>query len=176
MRTFLTQEHTTNVDGKTVTHQHPITYISGLLQGSQYNGATLTKEEYAIYVTVKKLSLYLTDANITLQSDHLTLKLFLQKAILNTKVVIMPKKAQPGKASQKCLCIDYHTFWLITTSYKSSFKGFRCYLFSTFTTDWWIVCNIKWFNCLFFIRLYFRISSYCSFFRSTEEIHFTFKF
>ena len=27
---ILTQEHATGIDGKTVTHQHPITYVSGL--------------------------------------------------------------------------------------------------------------------------------------------------
>ena len=31
----------------------PITYISGLFHGSQLNWATLTKEAYAIYMSVK---------------------------------------------------------------------------------------------------------------------------
>ena len=35
---------------------HPITYVSGLFRGSQLNWATLTKEAYAIYMSVKKLS------------------------------------------------------------------------------------------------------------------------
>ena len=35
---------------------HPITYVSGLFCGSQLNWATLTKEAYAIYMSVKKLS------------------------------------------------------------------------------------------------------------------------
>ena len=39
-----------------------------------------------IYVAVKKLSFYLTDATITLGSDHLPLKWFLQKTALNSKV------------------------------------------------------------------------------------------
>ena len=34
---------------------HPITYVSGLFHGSQLNWATLTKEAYAIYMSVKKL-------------------------------------------------------------------------------------------------------------------------
>ena len=34
LSTVLTQEYTTVIDGKTVTQQHPITYVSDLLQGS----------------------------------------------------------------------------------------------------------------------------------------------
>ena len=37
---------------------HPITYISGLFHGSQLNWVTLTKEAYAIYMSVKKLFLH----------------------------------------------------------------------------------------------------------------------
>ena len=65
---------------------HPITYVSGLFKGIQVNWATLTKEAYAIYMSVKKLSYYLQDADITLRSDHLPLKKFLSKNTLNTKV------------------------------------------------------------------------------------------
>ena len=31
---------------------HPVSYISGLFRGSQLNWATLTKEAYAIYMSV----------------------------------------------------------------------------------------------------------------------------
>ena len=65
---------------------HPITYASGLFRGSQLNLATLTKEAYAIYMSVKKLNYYLEDADIILRSDHLPLKKFLEKNTLNTKV------------------------------------------------------------------------------------------
>ena len=65
---------------------HPITYTSGLFRGSQLNWATLTKEAYAIYMSVKKLTYYLDDADIILRSDHLPLKKFLEKNTLNTKV------------------------------------------------------------------------------------------
>ena len=65
---------------------HPITYVSGLFKGSQLNWAALTKEAYAIYMSIKKLSYYLEDAEITLRSDHLPLKRFLQRNTLNTKV------------------------------------------------------------------------------------------
>ena len=65
---------------------HPITYISGLFRGSQLNWATLTKEAYAIYMSVKKLSFYIDTAKITVKSDHLPLKKFLEKNTLNSKV------------------------------------------------------------------------------------------
>ena len=65
---------------------HPITYVSGLFCGSQLNSATLTKEAYAIYMSVKKLSFYIDTAKITVKSDHLPLKKFLEKNTLNSKV------------------------------------------------------------------------------------------
>ena len=42
--------------------------------------------DYTIYMSVKKLSFYLDDADITLRSDHLSLKRFLEKNTLNSKV------------------------------------------------------------------------------------------
>ena len=65
---------------------HPVAYISGLFRGSQLNWAALTKEAYAIYMSVKKLSFYLDSARITVCSDHLPLKRFLEKNTLNAKV------------------------------------------------------------------------------------------
>ena len=65
---------------------HPITYISGLLHGSQLNWATLTKEAYAIYMSVKEFSFYVDTAKITVKCDHLPLKKFLEKNTLNSKV------------------------------------------------------------------------------------------
>ena len=82
----LTQEYEHEFDGKVRKILHPITYISGLFKGSQVNWATLTKEAYAIHMSVKKLSYYLQDADITLRSDHLPLKKFLSKNTLNIKV------------------------------------------------------------------------------------------
>ena len=61
---MLTQAHNTEIDSKTVTTDHPIAYVSGLFRGSQLNWAELTKEAYAIYMSVKKLSFYLTDATV----------------------------------------------------------------------------------------------------------------
>ena len=74
------------VEGKEVKLLHPITYISGLFRGSQMNWACLTKEAYAIYMSIKKLTYYLEDADITLRSDHLPLKKFLAKNTLNSRV------------------------------------------------------------------------------------------
>ena len=82
----LTQAHTSIVEGKKVTTDHPVTHVSGLFRGSQLNWTALTKEAYAIYMSVKKLSFYLTDADILLRSDHLPLNRFLQKNTLNNKV------------------------------------------------------------------------------------------
>ena len=60
--------------------------MSGLFRGSQMNWACLTKEAYAIYMSIKKLAYYLEDVDITLRSDHLPLKKFLAKNTLNSKV------------------------------------------------------------------------------------------
>ena len=60
--------------------------MSGLFRGSQLNWACLTKEAYAIYMSIKKLTYYLEDADVTLRSDHLPLKKFLTKNSLNSKV------------------------------------------------------------------------------------------
>ena len=57
-----------------------------MFRGSQLNWATLTKEAFAIYMSIKKLTYYLEDAEVTLRSDHLPLKKFLEKNTLNTKV------------------------------------------------------------------------------------------
>ena len=51
----LMQEHTSVLNGKKTTTKHPVVYISGLFQGSQLNWVAMTKEVYAIYMTVKKL-------------------------------------------------------------------------------------------------------------------------
>ena len=50
------------------------------------NWTCLTKEAYAIYMSIKKLAYYLEDADITLRSDHLPLRKFLAKNTLNSKV------------------------------------------------------------------------------------------
>ena len=63
---ILTQKYTHEIDGKTVKILHPISYQSGLFKGSQLNWACLTKEAYAIYMSIKKLDYYLVNADITL--------------------------------------------------------------------------------------------------------------
>ena len=73
---------TQSIDGT----DHPVAYTSGLFRGSQLNWAALTKEAYAIYMSVKKLSFYLDSAQITLRSGHLPLKKFLEKNTMNAKV------------------------------------------------------------------------------------------
>ena len=75
---------TDNTPTKSV--HHPITYVSGLFRGSQLNWAALTKEAYAIYLSVRKFSFYLTGADILIRSDHLPLKKFLSQSTRNKKV------------------------------------------------------------------------------------------
>ena len=79
---ILKQEKTHILEGKETRLLHPITYISGLFKGSQLNWACLTKEAYAIYMSIKKLTYYLEDTDVTLRSDHLPLKKFLAKSTL----------------------------------------------------------------------------------------------
>ena len=79
----LTQEH---LDEKGKRKNHPICYVSGQFRGSQLNWAALTKEAYAIYMSVRRLSFYVTDAEVTIRSDHLPLKKFLNKQTMNSKV------------------------------------------------------------------------------------------
>ena len=79
----LTQEHT---DDKGKAKNHPICYISGQFCGSQLNWAALMKEAYTIYMSVRRLSFYVTDADVTIRSDRLPLKKFLNKQTTNSKV------------------------------------------------------------------------------------------
>ena len=82
----LTQPHIMTIDGKSTTTDHPVAFVSGLFRGSQLNWAALTKEALAIYMSIKKLLFYLTDAQILLRSDHKPLEKFLLKNTLNSKV------------------------------------------------------------------------------------------
>ena len=82
----LMQEKKHTFEEKETKILHPITYMSGLFRGSQINWACLTKEAYEIYMSIKKLTYYLEDADVTLRSDHLPLKKFLAKNTLNSKV------------------------------------------------------------------------------------------
>ena len=82
----LTQSHTMVIDGKPVTTEHPVAFVSELFRGSQLNWAALTKKAYTIYMSVKKLSFYLIQADVLLKSDHLPLKRFLHKNTLNSKI------------------------------------------------------------------------------------------
>ena len=65
---------------------HPICYVSGQFHGSQLNWAALTKEAYVFYMSIRRLSFYVTDADVTIRSDLLPLKKFLNKQMMNSKV------------------------------------------------------------------------------------------
>ena len=82
----LTQEHTSVIDGKEVTTNHPVSFVSGMFHGSQLNWAAMTKESYTFYMTVKKSTFYLTSQEIMLRSDHLPLKKFLNHRTFNNTV------------------------------------------------------------------------------------------
>ena len=79
----LTQEY---LDEKNRAKQHPICYVSGQFRGSQLNWAALTKEAYAIYMSIRRLSFYVLDAEVLIRCDHLPLKKFLNKQTMNAKV------------------------------------------------------------------------------------------
>ena len=81
-----TQEHTSVIDGKEVMVNHPVSFVSRLFHGCQLNWAAMTKEAYAIYMTVKKSIFYLTGHYIILRSDHLSLNKFLKQMPLNNTV------------------------------------------------------------------------------------------
>ena len=82
----LTQEKMHTSEGKEIKILHLITHMSGLFRGSQIKWACLTKEAYAICMSVKKLAYYVEDADVTLRSDHLPLKKFQAKNTLNSTV------------------------------------------------------------------------------------------
>ena len=81
----LTQEHK-ETERRPRSRFHPVCYVSGLFRGSQLNWAALTKEAYAIYMSIRKLTFYVTGSDITVKSDHLPLKKFLEKQTMNAKV------------------------------------------------------------------------------------------
>ena len=71
-------------NGKETTTKHPVAYISGLFCGK--NWAAITKEAYAIYMTIKKSTFYITGHVVMLRSDHLPLNKFLKQMTLNNTV------------------------------------------------------------------------------------------
>ena len=79
----LTQEYP---DEKGRVKHHPISYVGRQFRGSQLNWAALTKEAYAIYMSIRRLAFYVSDADVTIRCDHLPLKKFLTKQTLNSKV------------------------------------------------------------------------------------------
>ena len=78
--------HTRTSGRERQSKKNPICYISGEFRGSQLNWAALTKEEYVIYMSVRSLSFYVTDAEVTIRSNYLPLKKFLNKQTMNLKV------------------------------------------------------------------------------------------
>ena len=75
--------------------------MSGLFRGNQMNWACLTKEAYAIYMSIKKLAYYLEDADSTLRSDHFPLRKFLAKNTVNSKINHWAIKISPFRITFK---------------------------------------------------------------------------
>ena len=69
------------------------------------NWAALTKEAFAIYSSIKKLSYYLEDVDIVLRSDHLPLKKFLQKNTFNSKVNNWAVEISPYRYALTVICM-----------------------------------------------------------------------
>ena len=49
----LTQSHTTVIVGKSVTTDHPVAFVSGLLRGIQLSWVALKKKAHAIYMSIR---------------------------------------------------------------------------------------------------------------------------
>ena len=73
-------------DEKGKIKNHPICYVSGQFRRNQLNWAAFMKEAYAIYMLVRKLSFYVTDAEVIIKCDLLPLKKFPNKQTMNFKV------------------------------------------------------------------------------------------
>ena len=122
----LTQEH---LDDKGKAKNHPICYVSGQFRGSQLNWAALTKEAYAIYMSVRRLSFYVTDADVTIKSDHLPLKKFLNKQTMNSKVNNWAVKLEQFRLHLEwipgyCTPVDlsFHSFIQFSSNRQHTFK------------------------------------------------------
>ena len=57
-----------------------------ILEEASSTGLPLTKEAYAIYMSVRKLSFCLTNADVLIRNDHLPLKKSLRHNTMNNKV------------------------------------------------------------------------------------------
>ena len=68
---LLTQMRGETTENQLVNIQHPITYVSGMFQGSEINGTALTKDAFPIYMIIKKLAFCLRDVD-TLCNEKVT--------------------------------------------------------------------------------------------------------
>ena len=60
----LIQAYTYIIGGKDKITLHPVIYMGALLRGIQHNWAAFAKEANVIYMSIKRLSLYLDDIDI----------------------------------------------------------------------------------------------------------------
>ena len=63
----LTQDYkSTDIKRNKCATLHPVAYVSKLFRGNQLNWAVLTKEAYAIYMCIKRLTFYISGTKVTL--------------------------------------------------------------------------------------------------------------
>ena len=73
-------------DGTKLKIHLPITYQSGTFQASQKNWSTLTKEAYAIYMSLCKMVSFLKEAQVMVRYDHAPLQKCIYSITKNNKV------------------------------------------------------------------------------------------
>ena len=77
---------TTSKKQKIKTVLHPVAFVSGGFRGSQLNWAAMTKEAFGVYISVRKLSFFLQESDVTIRTDHKPLRKFLNRQTQNSKV------------------------------------------------------------------------------------------
>ena len=66
---------------------YPITYHSGTFSPAQVNWSANTKEAYAIFKSITRMSFFVTDSEVIIRSDHKPLKKFIEGVTANPRVL-----------------------------------------------------------------------------------------
>ena len=66
---------------------YPITYHSGTFSPTQVNWSANTKEAYAIFRSITRMSFFVTDSEVIVHSDHKPLKKFIEGVTANPRVL-----------------------------------------------------------------------------------------
>ena len=77
---------------------YPITYHSGTFSPTQVNWSANTKEAYAIFRSITRMSFFVTDSEVIVHSDHKPLKKFIEGVTANPRVtrlgIVLPLNSQ----------------------------------------------------------------------------------